>query len=178
LNIIILLGSPNDEHGKLLPLAKSRCECTFQALIKQPDSKVICTGGFGEHFNTTNRPHAYYLRQYLSEKGVPESTFLENVESRFTFEDATLSIPVLKSYLSKHTIDQVTVVTSDFHIERAQFIFKKVFEFYQLINGLTFLSAKTSLPEQTVLKLIEHEKKVMAREQVNIDNLVSLNTEK
>jgi hypothetical protein len=50
---IVVLGSPNDENGKLLPIAISRCEKAFSEYVRIGECKILCTGGFGQHSNLT-----------------------------------------------------------------------------------------------------------------------------
>lgn len=116
---IVILGAPNDDQGTLSQIAISRCDIALTEWNKHSALKLICTGGIGEHFNTTSTAHAYYLKQYLMNKGVPETSFLALVESRFTFEDALLS----KSVIDDNGITSVILVTSEFHLPRAKLVF-------------------------------------------------------
>jgi uncharacterized SAM-binding protein YcdF (DUF218 family) len=78
---------------------------------------------FGEHFNTTDRPHAWYLKACLVAHGVPEEDVLAFAESRSTIEDATLSYPIARQYGARRVI----VVTSDYHAARARYVFEHVY---------------------------------------------------
>ena len=66
---IIVLGAPNDEEGNLLHIAKSRCDQAYYEFQKRSKHMVLCTGGFGEHFNKTIHPHAKFAQEYLKTKG-------------------------------------------------------------------------------------------------------------
>ncbi len=88
---IVILGSPNDEHGVLSSIARERCEKAVQEYQKHPGSKIIPTGDWGAHFNTTDKPHGSYLREHLKALGIPETDILECAESSSTIEDANLS---------------------------------------------------------------------------------------
>lgn len=85
--IVLTLGAPNDEQGNLSPMAVDRLECTLGLYLHNNDVKILCTGGFGESFNTTNHPHAYYSKRFLIERGVKESDFLEFALTTNTVED-------------------------------------------------------------------------------------------
>ena len=124
---------------------------------------MICTGGVGAHFNTTSTPHAQYLKRYLMSKGIPEVNFLPIVESRFTFEDATLSRNVIK----EHGITSVLLVTSEFHLPRAKLVFSGVFP----TLSFRYIAAMTPLADEQLLELEKHELAVMERE---IRNLLTL----
>lgn len=152
---VVVLGSPNDQEGRLSSLAIERCE---QALIehkRRPDAYILPTGGWGAHFNTTEHPHAYYLRQFFIASGVCERQILECAESANTIEDAKLTKPIVE----RHGISELIVVTSDFHVARAEFLFRR--EFHDV--ALLFSPAKTHLPEADLRHLKHHEEKALAR---------------
>jgi len=117
--VIIVLGSPNDDEGKLSATALSRLDRALAEYKKQPEAAILLTGGFGPHFNCSPRPHADYAREYLLGQGVPETAVLEPALSSNTVEDAVLC----KRILSGGILDHAVVVTSDYHLERAEFIF-------------------------------------------------------
>ena len=119
--LIIILGSPNSERGELFSIAKERCEQGLWESNCHPDYKILLTGGYGDHFNRSNKPHAYHMKEYLTAKGIPKDYFVEFAESKNTLEDASLSKPIVQKYRVKHII----VITSDYHFDRAQFVFEK-----------------------------------------------------
>lgn len=149
--IIIILGSPNDNHGNLSEIAVGRITQGFIEFQRQKDYRILCTGGFGQHFNTTDKPHALYAVQHLTRKGVPESDILEIAESQNTVEDALLSKPIIE----KHGVRSLIVVSSDFHMERVKYIFNRVFKSY----ALAFSSAKTSFSKGQYQVFRAHEEK-------------------
>lgn len=67
--------------------------------------------------------YGYYTRQYLMAHGVPERNILECAESANTIQDAQLVRPIVR----RHEMDELIVVTSDFHIPRAKFLFEREF---------------------------------------------------
>ncbi len=118
---IIILGSPNSETGELYQPAKERCELALSEYNKLGNYKILCTGGYGNHFNTSSKPHAFYLKNYLIKRGIPENSFVEFAESKNTITDATLS----KEIVLKYGVKDIRVITSDYHLNRALFLFKK-----------------------------------------------------
>lgn len=149
--IIIILGSPNDEHGNLSDIAIGRLNQGLREYCCRPGYKILCTGGFGKHFNTTETPHAKYAQNYLLQRGILEPDLLEVVESQNTAEDALLS----KSIVEKYGVKSLIIVSSDFHMQRVQFIFEQVFRGYDMI----FSSAKTDFSKERYEKLKKHEEK-------------------
>jgi hypothetical protein len=166
--LIVVLGSPNAEDGELYSVARQRCEQALaeyarrRALAKSAQRhrwKFLLTGGYGEHFNTTDKPHAAYLMRYLVERGVPHDAFVEFAESGNTLEDASLAKPIVQRY----EVFEIVVVTSDFHLDRARVIFER--EFSDTNVRITFSVCKTD--EQTYEFDLEaqkqHERKSLAR---------------
>ncbi len=153
--VIILLGAPNDDSKQLSSLAVERCEQAVNEYWAEPGYAVLPTGGFGEHFNRTDRPHAFYTRRWLLGRGVPEGDILAPVLSADTREDARLSKPVVVSC----GVRNVVVVTSDFHVARARLIFEAEFAGFQL----RFSVSKTVLSRQELVGLLEHERNALAR---------------
>jgi uncharacterized SAM-binding protein YcdF (DUF218 family) len=121
--MIIVLGSPNSAHGELYNVAKGRCEVALAEYAKHLDWKILLTGGYGAHFNTTDQPHAAYLKQYLVQRGVPSQAFVEFAESANTLQDASLAKPIVLKYQAA----EIVVITSDYHVDRARYVFEREF---------------------------------------------------
>ncbi len=151
--VIIILGSPNDDRGRLSATAQSRLDLGLAEYRKRPEAAILLTGGFGLHFNTSPRPHADYAREYLLGQGVPEAVFLEPALSSNTVEDAVLS----KRILSGRNFDHALVVTSDYHIDRAEFIFSR------FLPGLEigYCPARASQTEAECAACLAHEQKAL-----------------
>lgn len=152
---IVVLGNTNDENGILSPIASERCDRAAEEYRRHPDAKIITTGGWGNHFNLTNQPHAVYTRAYLEKLGIPADAFVESAESANTVEDATLCRPIVE----RHGFKRLILVTSDFHLDRARFLFTR--EFPDL--PIEFVPAKTNLPAEDLRPLLEHERRALAR---------------
>jgi len=114
------------------------------------NKKILCTGGWGNHFNTSPLAHAVYSKAYLRKKGIPEHAFIELALSANTVEDAVKS----KIILSRLDNPGITIITSDFHLERVKLIFNEVlkgFEFQFKAVHSDFLDSKERE------KLVAHE---------------------
>jgi uncharacterized SAM-binding protein YcdF (DUF218 family) len=146
---IVLLGATNDSEGQLSSLAKERCQTAITEYAKHPGAKIIPTGGWGSHFNTTLKSHACYLREHLKSLGIPEADILDGVESSNTIEDAQLSRTVIES----HGFDELIVVTSDFHMDRAAFLFRRDFPHKRFI----FSPSRTQISEDELMRRKTHE---------------------
>jgi uncharacterized SAM-binding protein YcdF (DUF218 family) len=154
--IIVLLGSPNSDQGELYSVARDRCERAILEYHRHPGWKILPTGGFGAHFNATDKPHAYYLTEYLVAHGIPEEDILEFAASRNTIEDATLSYPIVKG----HGVDRAIVVTSDYHGDRAGYVFGREYGDITLTFALCLTDEATCELDLRALKA--HEKRALA----------------
>ena len=152
---IVVLGAPNDENGTLSDMARERCGQALQEYQRHPGSKIIPTGGWGKHFNTTHRPHGHYVREYLKARGIPDEAFVECAESSNTLEDAKLCRPIVE----RHGFGKLIVVTSDFHVARAQFLFQREFPGVPV----EFSASPTHLPEGDLRKRLLHEQTALAK---------------
>lgn len=151
IGIIIVLGSPNNEKGELGQLAIDRLNTGIALYRNYPDYKILCTGGFGKHFNQTKQPHAYYAKLYLMEHGVAQNDVLEFALSANTVEDATKSCQIIRRY---HP-ESIMVVTSDFHMPRVRFIFERVYSG----SLISYVEAASQLAKDEKSRLIAHEQK-------------------
>ncbi len=160
MKVLIVLGSPNAPDGTLSLVARSRLDLCYEQYCMEP-GLVLLTGGFGAHFNVSAKPHAYYGKQYLVAKGVPDAHFLAFAESANTVQDAVLAKALLEKYIPL----QAVVITSDYHLARAQYIFEHVFG---STTQLTIMGASSQTVAEAALKRYrEHETKALQDLQAN-----------
>ncbi|MBI2546171.1 YdcF family protein [Candidatus Woesearchaeota archaeon] len=153
--IIVILGSPNDDEGNLSDISTGRIAKAIQEYRSNPDFRILCTGGFGDHFNRTDKPHATYAVRFLIKQGIPEEYILEIAESHDTVEDALKAKPIIDKYNARNLI----IVSSDFHMERVKYIFERIFSGY----NLRFAEAQTDFSEERYNKLYAHENKELRK---------------
>jgi uncharacterized SAM-binding protein YcdF (DUF218 family) len=157
---VVILGSPNDGAGNLSEMGQGRVELGRQTYLGRRDQgwRLLLTGGHGAHFNTTAWPHAHHARAVLLAAGVPADHIVEYAESRNTVDDALCARPIVEKY----GVPRLIVVTSDFHLARAAYVFSEVFPDRQLqLLGAPYLATR-SPAEQEQLR---------AHEQRELDNL-------
>ncbi|MHA8086355.1 YdcF family protein [Aquirufa sp. Wall-65K1] len=146
--VLILLGSPNSPDGKLGPIALDRVKYVNE-LFQQEKRPILCTGGFGSHFNTSPWPHAFLLQQELMKLGVPEDSFLPLAISSNTVDDAVQSKKVLEEF----SVHLLRIITSQYHVERVRLIFDEILSSYsKQFDGVEHLSF---IPELEQLKVHE-----------------------
>ena len=151
--VIVVLGAPNAPDGKLSKISRSRLDCCRN--IFQPGYQIICTGGWGKHFNTAPEAHASYAVRYLINHGIPDSCFLPNALSENTVDDAVK----VASIISRMNDLKMTIITSDFHIERVKLVFQEV------LSGrdLDFVAAASHLSNQELELIMLHEKQAIQK---------------
>ena len=156
---ILILGAPNDKHGNLSLIAKTRLKQGAAELAIHPDFKILPTGGFGTHFNDTNQPHWKYAKDYLiNELSISPGSFLsESIESTNTVEDIEKAKPIFQKYDFK----KIILVTSEFHLERVKFIIDKALDLREEAFSFS-CAADQELDEELLKNLKVHEKQAIA----------------
>ena len=149
--IYIILGSPNSPSGKLSAISLSRLNHCI--INYKNDDLIICTGGWGSHFNTAEQSHAYFAKKYLLENGIPKDAFLEFALSSNTVDDAVKLRPILAQL--KPAV--YTVITSDYHLPRVQLIFNTILEKYDI----TYIGVASNLNTIDFKTLVDHEQRAL-----------------
>ncbi|MGZ3873428.1 MAG: YdcF family protein [Mucilaginibacter sp.] len=149
--IIIILGSPNSDSGELGAVAKSRLDHCLHIYTKS--MFVLCTGGWGKHFNTTRIAHAVYAKNYLIERGIPGDAFLPGALSENSVDDAVK----VKEVISEIPDPTLTVITSDFHLERVRLIFTKILN----DHSCSFVGVPAALSVDELQIVTRHEQEAI-----------------
>ncbi|RBL89777.1 YdcF family protein [Chitinophaga flava] len=153
--LLIVLGAPNDHLGNLSQIAKDRLACAHNFYIANDNFKLVCTGGFGQHFNTTDKPHHYYAKKYLMDRNIPADAFLTCPPSSNTIEDFQMT----KDLVLEEKPDILVIITSDFHLSRAKVLYNKIINYPKVV----FIPASSSLPKEQLLPLLEHESRALKK---------------
>ena len=152
---IVQLGAPNDADGTLSAIARSRTQLTADIAKRHPDRSIVLTGGWGAHFNEAPEPHWFYVRLCLIEKyGIEPERIKRTIETSNSVEDAALLLPWVQQE------DHLTIVTSDFHVERTRFVFSCIMGRTQGIHVEGAESLNMSVNERK--ERDEHERKALA----------------
>jgi len=147
--LLITLGAPNDAQGVLSPIAQGRARAAIREYRRRPGCKVIVTGGYGQHFNTSDEPHAHHVTRFLLEGGVAAADMTQIADSSNTVDDARLSMPVVERF----DVRVLCVITSDFHQERAGLIFGVFYPHH----ALEVIGEPTELSPEQRQRACEHE---------------------
>jgi len=148
LEVLIVLGSPNSSFGELSDISKSRLNYCLSRYEKE--RLVLCTGGWGAHFNTSPESHAAYAKKYLLVNGVQKEDLLDSALSSNSVDDAVK----VKEILDKLNDHKLIIITSAYHLERAQLIFNEILTGYKM----EFAGVESTMEELEFQKLVQHEK--------------------
>ena len=152
--LIVILGHTNDILGNISEIAKSRLNKGILIHQKYKNSKILLTGGYGEHFNLSQEPHALYAKEYLLKNGIQDNAIhSEFVLSKHTTSDAIDAIDIIHKINPK----MIFLITSEFHQERAGLVFKTLFPNFKIKQ----ISAKTPLNKLAIKALKAHEEKCL-----------------
>jgi uncharacterized SAM-binding protein YcdF (DUF218 family) len=151
-NILIILGSPNSAKGRLGKSAIGRLKKCIE-IFKPDENLILCTGGFGVHFNASSKPHAEYLMKYLIKKRISKEYFLPFADSANTVEDAVKSREILR----KMGFENCTIITSNYHLKRVQLIFDEI------LTGIEkqYIGVEDNFSEKKLKLLQNHEAKAI-----------------
>ena len=149
--VLIVLGGMNLPSGKLSDVSISRLD--YCVNYYQKGNLVLCTGGWGGHFNSSEHSHAALAKQYLTAKGILEEDFLDFALSENTVDDAVKIRPII----SKLEEIELKIITSDYHLNRVKMIFNKILEDY-VVN---FVGEKSKMNQEEYNTLLQHEKKAI-----------------
>lgn len=150
-DVLIVLGSLNSPSGELSDISKSRLD--YCANIYQQGNLILCTGGWGDHFNTSPTAHAFYAKQYLITKGIMEDAFLDYALSAHTVDDAVKIKPII----AKLENIKLTVITSNYHLSRVKLIFNEIIAGY----SMEFVGVDSNLPLEEYENAVLHETKAI-----------------
>ncbi|MGN0158329.1 MAG: YdcF family protein [Brotaphodocola sp.] len=120
LDYVIVLGSQlhNKEPGKVL---KIRLDKAAEYARENPDTYLILSGGKQKKKKETET-EAQVMKQYLMEKGIPEDQLLLEERSTSTAENLAFCKELMGE---RSTTARIGILTSNFHLYRAQMIAKK-----------------------------------------------------
>lgn len=116
---MIILGCQVMTTGPSQSLA-DRLDKALWYLEQFPDLDIIVSGGQGDNEPTTE---AYAMATYLVAYGVNESQIFQEGNSRNTHQNLSFS----RTIIEEHQLSEnVVIVSSGFHLTRAQMLWKRV----------------------------------------------------
>lgn len=116
--LMILGGGLNG--GELSVSLLKRMEKGVEYLEKNPDAKVIVSGGQGPGEEITE---AEAMAQYLLAQGIKEDRIIKEEKSTSTMENFKYSREILKGEIKEN--QELVIVTNDFHMFRSKLLAKR-----------------------------------------------------
>ena len=110
-----------DHAGKLGDESKDRANLAIE-IFRRHNVEIILTIGWA-YRNDIDLPIGLSVRKYLLSKGINDHHIKTDINSRDTVGDAIFS---KINFVDIYDIDQLFVVTSDYHVLRTQQIFESV----------------------------------------------------
>lgn len=153
--VLIVLGAPNSPEGTLSPIARGRADLAVEEYLRRR-CPIILTGGYGAGFNVSKEPHAAHVEKHLISKGVDTHDIILASMTSHTVDDAVHSKRIIDKFPN---IEDINVVTSYFHIQRATLIFAKVFKAYRIV----VLGAQANVSPAELELLEAHEQDALSR---------------
>jgi uncharacterized SAM-binding protein YcdF (DUF218 family) len=112
--VLIVLGAGLHDNELSTTLIQ-RLEKAYAYYEKNPDVKIIVSGGLG---NASQRSEASAMAEYLTDRGVPSGSILQEDRSHDTKENFRYSMELIRA----NGLDEQSVafITSGFHVFRAE----------------------------------------------------------
>jgi len=157
---IIILSYAIRQDGTLTDIAKERADTALELLTKNKYDKIIASGGAGGFEKEKPVSEAESIKRYLTERGIDEKFIIKEEKSKDTIGNAVFA----KKIAGEEKIKNFLVVTSDFHIERAKYVFDFVFG-----NGynMEYAESKTKILTKEILG---HEKESFELTEIFLNN--------
>ncbi len=160
LDAIIVLGAGMTNNQNLPREAKERLNKAIEIFDEHTVSYIILSGKYSYKFATKPKTtEAELMKLYLRSRGIPAHKIIKEEHSKDTFGNAYFT----KQYvIDAKGLENIAIVTSDYHIPKAAFLFRKVYghEYVLHFIGTPSFHAKEKmrklkLREQMVLMILK-----------------------
>jgi uncharacterized SAM-binding protein YcdF (DUF218 family) len=147
---IVVLGGGVEPDGSLPPVARTRVERAAEVFHAGIAPRIILSGRCGLTGPEPAVTEAEAMAAHARRLGVPGGALLPEDESRDTLGNAYFT---RERFLEPNGWTSIRVVTSDFHLSRAAWVFRKI------LGGrydFSFVSAASGLPpRELILRALE-----------------------
>ncbi len=140
-NAIIVLGGGRTNEGDLTPLSIQRLNKGIELYKEGVSNKVVALGGhystYSPHATRFQKTGAYLRGEYLIRGGVSASDVIFVEDGKDTIGEAFASRQKMRAL----GIRSISLVTSDKHLDRSLFIFRRIYGEQSQIEGIGVPSA-------------------------------------
>ena len=130
---LIILGGTNNDKGELNNFTKNRIIRCYELLLNYEGKNVTIhfSGGYNEKFNKTNISHSEICLNYFKYLNKNNCNVMNNlhINNNNTVDEA---INFGKYFQNNNS--EIKIITNDWHCDRVKYLFKKVFDFYNIKN--------------------------------------------
>ena len=154
LTVCAILGAANNEAGCIDSDAIQRCELAIEILFSNTQAKLILCGGFGEHFNISEKHHYRYLQKFMESKIEKiGDRILGCVDSYNTIDDIQGINNILNASIGQNF--KLIIITNDYHVLRSSVLAKNIIQEQRI--RIQFLSVSTLYDNKQLNKRLDHE---------------------
>src|SRR4051812_41297021 len=154
---IVVLGRGLEVDGHLPLLGKQRVETAAALFAWETAPRIIFAGRCSLMTETEPRiTEAHAMADYAVSLGLPRDALLCEEESRDTIGNAYFTMRLL---LEPNEWTSIRVVTSDFHIQRASWVFRRVLG---VGYDVSFTAAPSELSAETIAARAREESDITA----------------
>ncbi len=122
-DVILVFGHTVTDEGVLSKEQVLRIMKSINILNKNKARFLLMSGGFGDHFNKTDKSLAWHMKKFAMGEGVPPDKILTEDKSYETMDNITFSKPII----DEHKWKSIIFVSSKYHIPRIKLISKYIF---------------------------------------------------
>ncbi len=134
---IVVLGYALTPYGGMMPELVGRLELALEAAEKYPNAYILCCGG-GTASQALDVTEARQMSKWLREHGIDRERIIIEDYSVHTVQNADFGIDILIGRYPQ--VQQLAVITSDYHLTRSTTIFFAKAAHAALENGTQPLS--------------------------------------
>ena len=130
---LVVLGGINNDKGVLSDFTKKRIIKCYKMLddLKDRNINIHFSGGFNENFNKTNVSHSQLCVNYFEELNKNNYTI---EKEQHTNNNNTVDEAINFGKHFQNLTSEIKIITSDWHLDRVKYLFKKTFDFYEIKN--------------------------------------------
>lgn len=121
---IVVLGYELNANGSIKPELEGRLTVALRSANLYPNAYILCTGG-GTAAKNPNVTEAEQMAQWLMDHGIEPNRLIIECESSTTGQNAINSYRILRDCYPG--IDQVAIVSSDYHLSWGTSLFETKF---------------------------------------------------
>ena len=145
MNFIIVLGNKLLPNGDLSQILINRLDKTYELYNAGKYDYIIVSGG---KIDNSKYTEASQMKQYLIGLKIPTNKIIKEERSRDTIENAVECQKIIDNL----DVQEITVITSDFHLERVKHVFN---DFFQHVK---YVSSNNGIDKEFLQKSILNEK--------------------